>query len=234
MSCENSNLYSHVSVANSCHCWCKEFRSEHFASKQFTFSCHLFVTHPVCKGLETDCFTLKMRGIITVGTCHIRMLTSQKFRGILSKRKNLLNQHLGTTSERPQKGEKMWSEKKPFKRSVHKSGLWFLPARLILPQAIVCLCVCCIRPLTAPTGKASTAIIQSLRPISFLSCRSCSLLSLPLVSRLDTSIRTHNPKNTAWITCRETDTGRVQRARSQHTHSHKTNTSKRGGGGHEA
>lgn len=58
------------------------------------------------------------------------------------------------------------------------------------------------RNLTAPTGNASTAIIQSLRPISFFSCRSCSLLSAPLVSRLDTSIRTHSPKNTAWITCR--------------------------------
>lgn len=55
--------------------------------------------------------------------------------------------------------------------------------------------------LTAPTGKASTAIIQSLRPTSFLSWRSCSLVSPAFVSRLDTSIRTHRPKNTAWITC---------------------------------
>ncbi|KAF3850287.1 hypothetical protein F7725_020006, partial [Dissostichus mawsoni] len=32
-----------------------------------------------------------------------------------------------------------------------------------------------------PEGKASTAIIQSLRPMSFLSCLSCSMLSAPLV-----------------------------------------------------
>lgn len=64
--------------------------------------------------------------------------------------------------------------------------------------------------LTAPTGNASTAIIQSLRPISFFSWRSCSLLSAPLVSRLDTSIRTHSPKNTAWITCRRKHSHQTQ------------------------
>lgn len=54
--------------------------------------------------------------------------------------------------------------------------------------------------LTAPTGKASTAIIQSLRLLIFLSWRSCSLVSPPFVSRLDTSMRTHRLKKTAWIT----------------------------------
>lgn len=64
--------------------------------------------------------------------------------------------------------------------------------------------VCFAVSRTAPTGKASTAIIQSLRPISFLSCRSCSLVAPPFVSRLDTSMRTHTPKNTAWITWGDT------------------------------
>lgn len=74
-----------------------------------------------------------------------------------------------------------------------------------------CVRVCVrVHALTAPIGKASTAIIQSLRPISFLSCRSCSLLSPPFVSRLDTSIRTHSPKNTAWITCGERETDRTE------------------------
>lgn len=82
--------------------------------------------------------------------------------------------------------------------------------------------VACVHPLTAPTGKASTAIIQSLRPISFLSCRSCSLLSAPFVNRLDTSIRTHTPKNTAWMTY-ERDT---RREFSKFFHI-STNTSKR-------
>ncbi len=54
--CQNSftNSYSCVSVANSCHCQCEEFRSKHLASKQFAFSCRLFVMHPLCKGLYTE------------------------------------------------------------------------------------------------------------------------------------------------------------------------------------
>lgn len=59
--------------------------------------------------------------------------------------------------------------------------------------------------LTTPTGKASTAIIQSRRPISFRSCLSCSTLAVPFIKRLERSVRTHTPKNTAWMTWTEGD-----------------------------
>jgi hypothetical protein len=61
--------------------------------------------------------------------------------------------------------------------------------------------------LTTPTGKASTANIQSRREVSFLSCLSCSWFPLPLVRRLERSVSTQIPKKTAWMTCRETATG---------------------------
>ncbi len=32
----------------------EEFWSEHFVSNQFSFSCRLFVKHPVCTGLYWD------------------------------------------------------------------------------------------------------------------------------------------------------------------------------------
>lgn len=56
----------------------------------------------------------------------------------------------------------------------------------------------CLR--TTPTGKARTAIIQSRSPMSFFSCLSCSILALPFVNRLERSVKTQTPKNTAWMT----------------------------------
>lgn len=47
------NSFSLFSVANLCHGRCQEFRSKHFTSKYFAFSCHLFITHRGRKGLQS-------------------------------------------------------------------------------------------------------------------------------------------------------------------------------------
>lgn len=92
-------------------------------------------------------------------------------------------------------------------KTIGKSPLWWDFGNKEEDTIHVCHRFCIsvrVHLLTTPKGKARTANIQSLRPISFLSCLSCSRFSPALVIRLETSISTQRAKNTAWITCNVT------------------------------